>query len=143
MGAAHTPMLSPGPAVDTDEPKKKKGRTAFDPNAPPPEPLDSDKLQQIISHLEMHGGTMLLGRLTTAFPGLKKAQLDPHLTLCREATGNGEWSVCLTPEFASLAPQFSEEVMQSAGTEKAKARKKERKAKGPDAPPPPALDEAM
>ena len=109
--------------------KRKKNRASADPNAPL-EPLDSEKVESISLHLEAHGGTLLLGKLSSAFEGVKKAQLEQHFIIFQGREGNGEWSV-------SLGQPSAEEFALS--TEKAKVRK-ERKQRDPDAPPPPDLE---
>lgn len=57
---------------------KKKAKKDKDPNAPPPPDLEIDVLNEITSFLEECGGSCMLGKLSTKFSGLKKAQLVGH-----------------------------------------------------------------
>jgi len=139
--AVHAATFIQEPAGETFGAKKKKRKVSMDPNAPPP--LDSQTIEQISDFLVLNGGTTLLGKLTSAFSGLRKAQLEPHFALFQAGTGDGEWSVSLSQELASFSQQSAEGVMlNAAGTEKATKARRERKMRDPDAPPPPDLDEA-
>lgn len=60
--------------------KRKKDRERKDPNAPVPA-LEYDKLQKITDWLGEMGGSAPLGRLTTVFSGVKKAQVEEHFVL--------------------------------------------------------------
>lgn len=56
--------------------KNKKDKRERDPNAPPPPALQPAAVQQIIQWLNSMGGSAALGKVTTQFPGVKKAQLE-------------------------------------------------------------------
>lgn len=61
--------------------KRKREKAPKDPNAPPPPALDDTKLEKITDWLNDVGGSAALGKLTTAFPGVKKAQLEGNFVL--------------------------------------------------------------
>merc|ERR1711920_503302 len=56
--------------------KKKKTRKPKDPNAPPPGPLDNEVVQKIDEYLRENGGSSSLGKVSTVFEGVKKAQIE-------------------------------------------------------------------
>lgn len=110
--------------------KARKVRASDDPNAPAPPELDPDMLNSITEYLGQRDGHSNLGRLTSDFPGLKKAQLEPHFLLVR---GEKETEVWL----------FGAEADSGAGSisEPKKKKQKVKKERDPNAPPPPPLDE--
>jgi len=133
--------------------KEKKIKKEKDPDAPPPPDLESDVLNEITAHLEACGGSCVLGKLSTKFPGLKKAQLEGHF----EVEHGEKDSIVRILGYTG--------DMDAMGPGPAKKRKKERqkgcfncgdfthmskdcalprkeKASKADAPPPPDLDHA-
>lgn len=74
------------PAYAESGPPKKKQKA--DPSLPPL-PLDNTKVEEIRRHLEANGGTMDMGRLTTVYPGLKKAQVEAHFLVTPGDSSDG------------------------------------------------------
>jgi len=74
--------------------KAKRQRKKADPDAPPPPDLSKEVVEQIVDFVQQAGGTASLGKLTTAFEGVKKAQLEPHFSL-EKVEGAGEFTVRL------------------------------------------------
>lgn len=62
------------PASSMQKAKKAK-KDRRDPDAPPPGPLEPEVADNIVEHLHAEGGGQSLGKITTAFPGVKKTQL--------------------------------------------------------------------
>jgi hypothetical protein len=62
---------------EPSEPKRKKRKKDRDPNAPVEE-LGAVVVQEIEQFLQENGGVLALGRVTTVFEGVKKAQLEQH-----------------------------------------------------------------
>lgn len=129
--------------------KKKKRRTPA-PSDEPLQPLDSSIVQSISEVLVEAGGALPLGKLTTQFEGVKKAQLEPHFSVAAHPSGvsAGDFTVSLigvdgtpmiTDTAAFLQPKL-EEDFQQRGAKKKKTRVREKKPVDPDAPPPPDLE---
>jgi len=85
-----------------EEGRPKKRKKEKDANEEPPEPLSDQQVKKIKVYLQKTGGQETLGRLATAFSGLKKAQLADHFEL---APGEKDTSVQLRPEeMAAISP---------------------------------------
>lgn len=114
-------------------PKAKRVKKERDPDAPPPPDLDSDVIEEIRVQLEVNGGELSLGKLTSIFSGLKKAQLVGHFEV---EPGERDSTIRLFGGY-----QIESAVKDEAAEEgPKKKRKKERPPKDPNAPPPPDLD---
>mmetsp|Transcript_53399 Transcript_53399/g.106241 ORF Transcript_53399/g.106241 Transcript_53399/m.106241 type:complete len:358 (+) Transcript_53399:63-1136(+) len=131
------------------ESKKKKRRAQVPPDEPLPQ-LDSSIVQSIAEVLIEAGGALPLGKLTTQFEGVKKAQLEPHFAVAAHPSGvsAGDFTVSLlgadgtpmiTDASAFLQPKL-EEDLQPRGAKRKKTRIREKKLVDPDAPPPPELE---
>jgi len=96
LGAGQ-PALADTPIVPV-EPKRKKPKPRKDPDAPPPPALEQSKVEEITGYLQLCGGVACLGKLSTDFPGVKKAQLEPHFLLCGNPAAH--LTVCLDRETA-------------------------------------------
>jgi len=110
--------------------KKEKVKKEKDPDAPPPPDLESDVLNEITAHLEACGGSCVLGKLSTKFSGLKKAQLEGHF----EVEHGEKDSIVRILGYTG--------DMDGMGPGPAKKRKKERQKASKDDAPPPDLDHA-
>jgi len=162
LGGLHSHQLLALPSEEApSEPKKKKQKKVQDPNAPPPPPLEVENVQAITAVLQGCGGSLPLGKLTTQFEGLKKAQLEPHFALVPDPRGpaSGDFAVCL-PGYEDTAhpPQSQQQLLALGGVDtlgglsnltgaasveqplKKKKQKKQKPPRDPDAPPPPALE---
>mmetsp|Transcript_56386 Transcript_56386/g.164841 ORF Transcript_56386/g.164841 Transcript_56386/m.164841 type:complete len:481 (+) Transcript_56386:58-1500(+) len=84
------PVEQPAPGGKKKKQKQKRDR---DPDAPPPPALEQAKIDEITAYLQQRGGVARLGRLSTDFPGLKKAQVEPHFLVCGDPAV--DMSVCL------------------------------------------------
>lgn len=82
---------------------------ATPPPRPPPE-LDAERVDQMEMFLQERGGAMDYGKFANAFPGTKKAQLEPHFVLVpeREGDSGGRWQITL-PGVEPLPPDHDRE----------------------------------
>lgn len=64
-------------------PKKKRKKIGKSKDAPPPGPLDEEMIMKITDYLNDCGGSAALGKVTTAFEGVKKAQLEDCFVVSR------------------------------------------------------------
>lgn len=140
-------ILAAQPATKKAKASKDKDK---DPNAPPPPELDQHIIEEITQVLSDSGGTLSLGRVTSLFPKLKKAQLEPHFDV---SFGEKDSSVSLFGfEPAAAAPPARGGGKGFGGGNGAKggghranespqgAPKKAKKDRDSKGPPPPDLD---
>lgn len=125
--------------------RKRKPRPPIDPDAPPPEPLSPQMVEQITELLQANGGTIQLGRLATVVEGVKKAQLEPHFYVIPAENLHGQCAVSLDPNAAQSLAQTGSLIRPAGfafgGLESGQAKvKKPKKQRDPDAPPPPPLE---
>merc|ERR1711912_226099 len=66
-------------------PRKRRKRDKRSKDAPPPGPLDDEMLSEITDYLNDCGGSAPLGKVTTAFEGVKKAQLEENFVVTQGA----------------------------------------------------------
>jgi len=124
--------------------KQPKAKKEKDPDAPPPPDLGSEVIAEITAHLEDCGGSCVLGKLSTVFSGIKKAQLEAHFdvehgekdSIVRLFGHTGDMdAIGQGPAKKRKSPMVSGE-----SKEKVKKEKKAKKEKDPNAPPPPDLE---
>jgi len=179
VAAAQAPPLMPGsieygqivPLVPSvEQPKKKKRKKEHDPNAPPPQPLDTETLASITNFLQSIGGSLSLGKLTSQFEGLKKVQLEPHFVSLPDGRGTGDFVVSISGDVAAGAAPIQllqqQQALQQMGLAGGQGlagfsgvsslsgvapmeqsvlvpkKKKQKKQRDPDAPPPPPLEQS-
>lgn len=111
-------------------PTKKKVKKDPDAQAVVHASLDPWQVEEMRAYItEQEGSVASLGKMTSQFEGVKKAQVEEHFYVTQ--TGDGTFAVTLE------AP--SQKAIRNGGLVFAKAVKRERKPADPDAPPPPAL----
>jgi len=98
LGTLGAPLVAvpqvPGPrlpaAAGVSKKKKNKAKRVAD---FPPTMLEPSKVEEIAAFLHACGGAARMGKLSTAFPGLKKAQIEPHFVVCGDPSS--DHTICL------------------------------------------------
>lgn len=123
------PMVSGEQREQVKKEKKIKIKKERDPDAPPPPELEADVLNDITAHLEACGGCCVLGKLSTKFSGLKKAQLEGHF----EVEHGEKDSLVRLPGYVGGMDTTEQGPAKKRKTAKKEGQKKDRSN---DAPPP-------